>query len=424
VYPIAPSVSDMSIHTGTSGRVTAGLALAGLATATGLAGAASPAAAVDTHGRGEVVTVQPLRTLSTKDDVVASLTSDHFKADAARYGVDTYQVVYRTIDAYGKPTIASGLLALPRNGARKLRTVSYTHGTEINRNYAPSLWSDVWAVAPAITYASAGFAAVAPDYLGQGLGPGLHPYMDVPSEATAAVDLLRAARTFAPTTGRELQPQVYVTGFSQGATAAMGLARALQGGTDRWFRLAALAPIAGVYDGRNVEVPALAGGQMSPPWDVVYTAYLLVAWNRTHPFYRQPDEVFAAKYADTVEGLFDGVHQALDVVGGLPADIGDLLTAHGFDLLRNPSGGFAEALRVHDSTCTDWTPRTPVRLNISGSDEQALYANSAHCLAALRSHGVAAQIVDVGSLEYNDTWHLGANILGTASTVEWFSRLR
>jgi hypothetical protein len=414
----------MNIYTGASGRVTAGLALAGLAAATGLAGAAPPATAVNTHGRGEVVTVQPLRALSTKQDVVAALTSDHFKSDGAIYGVDTYQVFYRTIDAYGKPTIASGLLALPRNGVRELRTVSYTHGTELNRTSAPSLWSDVWAVAPAITYASAGFAAVAPDYLGLGLGPGLHPYLDVPSEATAAVDLLRAARSFAPTTGRKLQPQVYVTGFSQGATAAMGLARELQGGTDRWFRLAALAPIAGVYDARNVEIPALAGGRIPPPWDVVYTAYLLVGWNRTHPFYRQPGEVFAAKYADTVEGLFDGVHDGLDVVAALPADIGDLLTEHGFDLLRNPRGGLAEALRVYDNTCTDWTPRVPVRLNISGHDEQALYANSAHCLSALQSHGVAARIVDVGNLEYNDTTHLGANILGTASTVKWFSQLR
>src|SRR5262249_58934294 len=85
-----------------------------------------------------------------------------------RYGVDMYRVLYRTIDARHRATVASGLLALPRNGERQLRVVSYAHGTELNRTDAPSMWRDGWAVAPALAYASAGFASVAPDYLGMG----------------------------------------------------------------------------------------------------------------------------------------------------------------------------------------------------------------------------------------------------------------
>ena len=45
-------------------------------------------------------------------------------------------------------------------------------------------------------FASAGYAAVAPDYLGLGTGPGLHPYMDLSSEVTASVDMLDAGRRY------------------------------------------------------------------------------------------------------------------------------------------------------------------------------------------------------------------------------------
>src|SRR5262249_59052571 len=131
--------------------------------------------------RGELVSGGHLGTLSAKQ-AGAELASDPFDPGTVRYGVDTYRLVYYTIDAQGRPTIASGLLVLPRNHSRRLRTVSFTHGTELFKGDAPSVATDVWGSAPAITYASAGFAGAAPDYLGLGVGPGTHPWMDVPSE--------------------------------------------------------------------------------------------------------------------------------------------------------------------------------------------------------------------------------------------------
>ncbi len=92
-------------------------------------------------------------------------------------------------------------------------------------------------------FAGAGYATVAPDYLGLGDGPGAHPFMHLASETSASLDLLPAARELARRDGRELDPRVLVTGFSQGAVAALGLARQLQ---DRQ-ELAALAPMSGPY---------------------------------------------------------------------------------------------------------------------------------------------------------------------------------
>jgi dienelactone hydrolase len=377
--------------------------------------------ATDTPARqsgrgGALVSATHLRTLSAAQ-AAAELASDRFDPVTVRFGVDTWRLVYRTTDVRGQPTVASGLLVLPRNRAPRLRTVSFAHGTELFKGDAPSVASDVWGPAPAITYASAGFAAVAPDYLGLGVGPGPHPWMDVPSEITASLDMLRAARGLVAPTGRQLERQVLVTGFSQGASAAMGLARALQAGVDPWFRLAAVAPISGAYDFGGVQLPAIVGGQLPPKVAVVYAAYLLVAWNRLHHLYDSPAEVFQAPLDTTIEELFDNQHTGQQVVAGTPDDLGQLLTRHGFELLRHPTGRLAAALQVADSTC-DWAPRAPVRLYLATADEQAPNANSDHCQAALRSHGVDAPIVSVG-----DVGHLDSNRLGTAAAVRWFLQL-
>ncbi|MGY2063033.1 hypothetical protein ACW9HQ_49785, partial [Nocardia gipuzkoensis] len=55
--------------------------------------------ATDTD-RGRVVSAEHLRAF-TVDEVKAELDRDRFDASTARFGVDTYRLVYRTIDADG-----------------------------------------------------------------------------------------------------------------------------------------------------------------------------------------------------------------------------------------------------------------------------------------------------------------------------------
>ncbi|MFI7670629.1 alpha/beta hydrolase family protein [Nocardia sp. NPDC049526] len=67
--------------------------------------------------------------------------------------------------------------------------------------------------------ASQGFAVVAPDYLGLGrFDTGPHPYLGIDTEATATIDLVRAARAAHP----ELSRTWAVMGASQGGQAALG----------------------------------------------------------------------------------------------------------------------------------------------------------------------------------------------------------
>lgn len=364
--------------------------------------------------RGQVVGVLPLRILSVRN-AAAELKDAGFDPSTLRYGVDTYRLVYQTVDPHGQPTTASGLVALPRNSDRRLHTVSFEHGSAVYRSEAPSITEDAFDSAAPLIYASAGFATVAPDYLGLGLGPGQHPWGDVASETTAALDMLRAARSFVATTGRELTRDVLATGFSQGATAAIGLGRALQNDADGWFRLAALAPVSGAYSWQHVELPALLSGKLSPTWSVAYTAYFVVTWNRLHRFYDRPAEVFKDP---AVAGLFDGLHTGRDILAGLPRTVDALLTPHGFAVLRHPTGQLAAAMHVHDAVCSSWTPRAPVRLYLASGDDQVANANTTQCEAALNQHDVNVKIVDVGNVD-----HFGSHRRATTAIVRWFRAL-
>ncbi|WP_189336636.1 alpha/beta hydrolase family protein [Actinoplanes ianthinogenes] len=347
----------------------------------------------------------------------------HHPISSFRYDVSLHQLVYRTIDEHGRPTTASGLLALPVGGARHLKTVSFGHGTSVYRGDAPSVaQDDPFLTGPAVTFASAGFAAVAPDYLGLGAGTGPHPWMDVPTETSASLDLLRAARRFAASQGRSLDREVYASGFSQGASAALGLARALQDGADPWFRVAAVAPISGAYALRRVEIPAVFTPEVTPRLGAAYTAYLLTAYDRLHDIYRDPREVFAPGYTGMGE-LFDASHPGQEVLAGLPESVDGLLTARGRELLRHPNARFAAALREADSVC-EWAPAVPARLYFSPGDEQAVNGNTTACQASFAARGVRVPAVDVGvDRSYSGMVHEGSQLLAVPRIAAWFSSL-
>jgi hypothetical protein len=393
-----------------------------LLTAMAATAAGTPAVAAPVVTRGTLVTHHPIAAYESRAQVDALLTEGGFNPGTDRYGVTLHQLIYRTIDATGHPTTASGLLVLPISDDHHLRTVSFGHGTSVYRGDAPSAGGDTFLTGPTITFASAGFAAVAPDYLGLGAGTGPHPWMDVPSETSASLDLLRAARAFVAGQGRRLDREVYAAGFSQGASAALGLARELQGGGDRWFRLAAVAPISGAYALRDAEIPAVFTPEVVPRLAAAYMAYLLTSYDRLHDIYRDPRDVFAAEYAG-IGDLFDASHPGAEVLAGVPESVGDLLTARGRELLEHPNARFAAALREADSVC-EWAPAVPVRLFLSPGDEQAVNANTTACRSSFAARGVRVPVVDVGvDRSYSGMVHEGSELLAVPHITRWFTSL-
>ncbi|UKY49948.1 alpha/beta hydrolase family protein [Streptomyces inhibens] len=374
----------------------------GPTTATTVGETAHAAQAADTaprtdHGRGTLLSITPLGR-QNRAEIIAQAQKVGMEAGTARHGVAAYRLTYRTITPDGRPTTASGLLALPTGTShRPLPPVVHTHGTLAYRGYAPSVGEGPDR-AVSVLYASAGRAAIAPDYLGLGTNPGRHPYMDARSAASASLDMLRAAHSAAPKLGAVLDRTVSLTGFSQGGQVAMELGRELDRGADPRFRLGMLAPVGGPYDLDGSELPGMFDGRINPQSAVFYISFFLTAQNRLHPLYKDPSEVFRAPYADRVEDLFDSDHPAEEIAGKLPSRLEDLLTDAWYAKLQHPSGALLESLRANDRSC-DWKPDRGVRITLysASGDRDVPIANTRSCAKELTDHGAKATVVDQGA---------------------------
>jgi hypothetical protein len=77
-------------------------------------------------GRGALLTITRLGTESTAR-TIDDLTSRQFVFDPhqVRNSVHSYRLTYRTVDAAGRPTTASGLFVLPDNGNHDPQVITY-----------------------------------------------------------------------------------------------------------------------------------------------------------------------------------------------------------------------------------------------------------------------------------------------------------
>jgi hypothetical protein len=345
-------------------------------------------------------------------------------AGAVRYGIVAYRVVYRTVDAAGRPTRASGLVAFPTTRARELPLVDYGHGTtaykldvpssfglDANRDGLEGRWSSE-------LFASAGFAVAEPDYLGMGAGPGRPEYLVANAEVSASLDLLRAATVIASHRGDRLAAGVLVTGFSQGGAAAMAVGHALQQHTLPGFRLRALAPVSGPYDLPGAQLPGIFNGQVAAAIAPYYVGYTLTAWNPLYHLYPAPQDAFRPPYAARVAGLFNGTYPDPQIIAALPSQLRDLLTTRYLRLLQHPTGALQTAL-IRNSTCTGWTPRAPVRLYAASGDTTVTQVNAQHCRQAIRTRHGDVRLVQLGAVSHDIS-----DFLALPKIVRWFHTFR
>jgi hypothetical protein len=421
--------------TGRRLRVVAAVALA-LVSAAGLcaAGAAASAAAggrQPTIGHSPIlIKATPIARLSERS-VAAELRDARLGpgdpalgAGAVRYGMVAYRVLYRTVNAAGQPSRASGLVAFPTGRTGNLQLVDYGHGTTAYKLDVPSSFGldatrdgleGRWS---AELFASAGFAVAEPDYPGMGAGPGRPEYMVANAEVPASLDLLRAATVVATRRGNTLAPGVLVTGFSQGGAAAMAVGRALQRHALPGFRLRVLAPVSGPYDLPGAQLPGIFTGQVAAAIAPYYVGYTLTAWNPLYHLYPAPRDAFRRPYAASVEGLFDGSHPDQQIIAALPPRLHNLLTPTYLRLLQHPAGALKTAL-IRNSTCTGWTPRVPVRLYAASGDTTVTQVNAQHCQRTIRARHGHARLVQLGAVSHDIS-----DFLALPKIVRWFHTFR
>lgn len=317
----------------------------------------------------------------------------------AEYGVDVYKVVYNTIDPFGAPTIASGALVLPSTPNCFHPLAAYMHGTVLDREGVPSRLSGEIIVGYFL--GGTGYVTVLPDYLGLGDSPGPHPYMHGASEASASIDMLRAAREFCADRGVELNGQLFLTGYSQGGHSCMATHKVLQEQFPDEFTVTASAPCSGPFDVSGVQAEVITSPDPYPaPY---YLPYVVFSYNYVYDLVDDLSEVLRDPYDVVLPPLFEGNNGsgAVDaVMPEVPSLIMDEQVLQ--DFMDDPDHFFRVALR--DNDVYEWVPTSPVRMAYCESDSHVSYQNSIVCRDAMVALGATeVQAVSAGSgFDHND----------------------
>ncbi|MFI1911993.1 alpha/beta fold hydrolase [Nocardia sp. NPDC020380] len=223
-------------------------------------------------------------------DPAGTLIGTTAKPDGFRGMNNGFAVDYWTTRSNGEQVQASGALFVPQGtpppGGWPI--MAYDHGTSgMGPGCGGQSETDVFS-RPGEDHVlqyflNKGFAVVAPDYLGLGhFDTGPHPYLEIRTEATATIDLVKAARQARP----DLSRTWAVTGFSQGGHAALGAANFQQDlAPDLDFRgviavdpasdIEKVAPVVGPY---VPAVPGQAGAGMNG-----FVVSMLAGLRATHP---------------------------------------------------------------------------------------------------------------------------------------------
>ncbi len=339
-------------------------------------------------------------------------------------GADRYRVTYETTDVTGAPTVASGLVCLPDDLQFKYPLACYMHGTSSTNDEVPSnlvFDSDI-----AVALCGKGYVSFAPDYLGLGVSPGIHPYVHAASEAWVGTDLLQATVAFAEQAGVTLNGQLFLTGYSQGGHAAMAMHRKVDQELAGAFTVTAAAPMSGPYSiGEVMRDLILSGAEYDRPGYLVNT---IISYQYVYgDLFADFADAFRPEYLPVVAQYWQ------DEIG--LGELNDALT----DLLQANEGAviplkvlrdeFVQAVsdqadhpanqRMSENDTYTWTPVAPTRLLYCAADEQVPYENSTLAATAMTAAGAPdVQAVNISSFSN----HLTCAFLAVPTMINFFAQ--
>ncbi len=222
------------------------------------------------------------------DDINASDMLNIIKAkiDANATNAFAYKAVritYGTTNIKGDAVNASGLLVVPTptdayksylasiGKSFSISAVCDNHGTIFLDSEAPTKVEEALHYYPTALLMSgyAGFAFIAPDYLGFGDSKGeVHPYI-MKKSTEASLDMIRASIRYMTNNNILYNGQLYLSGYSEGGYVTMALAKEIQDKYSSEFKLKGVVPMAGPYD-----IKALADADLQTNTPMVYPAFL------------------------------------------------------------------------------------------------------------------------------------------------------
>lgn len=312
------------------------------------------------------------------------------------YGVEVYRLIYTSINYDSTPTIASGLVMIPKLvDYCALPIVSYQHGTVLDRRDVPSRWvGDERFISLAL--AGNGLISIMPDYHGMGDGIGLHPYQNARTEAFSVVDMIRATKELSDSVGVGYSNQLFLFGYSQGGHATMAAHKMIQEQLSGEMQVTASAPMSGAYDMSGVQTDLLL--EDKPYSDPFYLPYLIFGNNPIYNLFTNPSDIFRAPYDVTLPPLMNGFSSGGAINNAMNDTVKLIFKPEVLDsFVNNPNHFFRDFLK--DNDIYEWVPTSPVRLYFCTKDEKVPFQNTYKTFNYFIQHGaVSIDTVNSGDL--------------------------
>ncbi len=149
---------------------------------------------------------------------------------APKNAVKLYRVEYMSVvpEQNNRPTLASGLIAIPSTGAKSMPLFSYQHGTVFGKDWVPSVPEKSFETRLAIAqFAGQGYVVIGADYFGLGSSVEKDSYIVVNSQVQASLDMYEAAKLILTKEGISIT-DFFIGGWSQGGVITMAYLERLE----------------------------------------------------------------------------------------------------------------------------------------------------------------------------------------------------
>jgi hypothetical protein len=359
---------------------------------------------------GAVTKIESLGSYSRESAVSLLQLADLPQTVTTTCGYQLFRIQYKTTNYDNTTVIASGLMAVPDNKTIK-GIVSWQHGTNSTRSESVSVPTPSEGLGLSSLFAGDGYILLAPDYIGLGTSTILHPYLHLKSTIASVIDFLKIGEVVLNKVSNNSAHNLYLIGFSQGASASMGVQRSLELNNPTKLILKANAPIAGPYNIRNIGIKyALVNNS---------TFYLGYLCNSYSAVYNQPLASFIkSPYDQQIPEWYNGTKEYDFLVQNLPKKVTELFTDSFYNDLKNDkSFWFTNALDENETY--QWKPISPVQFFYGASDVDLSPQESVQAYNYMKAIGGNVSIQNVGPFE-----HTPSLLQSLPSIQTWFNSIK
>jgi pimeloyl-ACP methyl ester carboxylesterase len=331
----------------------------------------------------------------------------------ANHAVRLYRVTYPSVipERGNKPTVATGLLAVPEVAATSLPMVSYQHGTVYGKQEVPSFPGQSPETQLMIAqFAGQGYLLIGADYFGMGLSEEPEGYMVKGSHQQATFDMLVASRAVLADLNLS-STDLFLAGWSQGGFVTMAFLEKLEH--------AGVAVRAAATASAPVDVFAALNGFLNFPrendasW--VTTLFILSSFSFEH-YYGVPGlarSVISDQHYDIARKAYE--RQPFDPAG-IPTDLHELIRPEYFDPQFFAASAYGRL--VAEAQAYRWIIRTPVR-NYYGESDEVISIGLGQ-LAMTYQRAIGSGNPQVEAMSTGQTSHRGTFARAVPAWKSWF----